>query len=925
LAYDGAGRVVHETQNGNAATTIVTTYDALGRKTQVTDPDSGTWRYGYDAGGNLTSLDDPVVGQRVEYEYDALNRLLRKRAFGLDALGQETVTDTTYSYDSALCGLGRIARVDDASGSTTVAAYTSRGNVLQSTKTIAFDGDARFFVSSSTFDDLGRAKTTLYPYPDANKVETVFFDYNWSGRLSRIRSDHGGYLLGAKFDEFGHVVDLSYGNGVHDQATYWDRSAGFRLKELITRKPAQAPLRDVLYRDYDPNGQVLAIHDQLHNAASPLSLTQLATYDDASRLVGSVQCGGGRYQGTFSHDAYGNLSSKEGAGYTYNADGPHQPSTVGGIDVEYDDNGNVVGLPGDRTLVYDAEGRLVRVDRDGTTIARYLYDYSGRRVAAQTPQGTRLFFDAFDWHDDEIVRYFRVGDRLIASSPVADTGLLVAVPPSRRSIMLAQMVGGVPALGLLAIGLALAGRRRRGSGLHRRWVRRPAAVLVIAFYLAQLPSLPAAVACPQDPTTATPPAGTIFYHADHLGSPQLLTNHQGAVLEHLVHRPYGMLGAVYDGAGTVVDESQSPFSFTGHRADDGTGLTYMGARYYDLALGMFVSHDPARQFASPYSYGAGNPLNGRDPTGAIFGIDDAIFWGIVIGFAVLGGVAAGVQASLNGASVGQAVLAGVLGAVQSGVMAAVGIVGGPGLAAASPTLSTAFSLVSVGYAVYSGYQAIDSGQYATGALALLTAAIAIAGAAYGALGSSSAELATGNTEQTGIQLAGNTEGPVLNDAGPQYAVQDHEIYIGAKFTETDAQAGKVGIGHSFVGLREPGGEIQTYGFYPRAGANFDGIKALRTVPGSLREGVDQGYLQSALAGEKGYSVVKYSVTRSQYLKALDVVTAYQSNSYSAVFRNCTHFALDLAGAAGVRVPSAGLISRPAVFQPALRHFGERLP
>jgi len=29
-------------------------------------------------------------------------------------------------------------------------------------------------------------------------------------------------------------------------------------------------------------------------------------------------------------------------------------------------------------------------------------------------------------------------------------------------------------------------------------------------------------------------------------------------------------------------------------------------------------HDPAAQFASPYSYGGGNPVNGTDPTGAWF-------------------------------------------------------------------------------------------------------------------------------------------------------------------------------------------------------------------------------------------------------------------------------------------------------------------
>jgi hypothetical protein len=135
----------------------------------------------------------------------------------------------------------------------------------------------------------------------------------------------------------------------------------------------------------------------------------------------------------------------------------------------------------------------------------------------------------------------------------------------------------------------------------------------------------------------------------------------------------------------------------------------------------------------------------------------------------------------------------------------------------------------------------------------------------------------------------------------------------------------VGIGHSYVGLREPGGEIQTYGFYPREGADFEGFKALRNVGGEVRADVDAGYLQSALAGEKGHSAVHYAITRTQYLAALDVVQAYQGQAYNAAFCNCTHFALGVAKGAGVRVPFAGIIKRPAVFEPALRQFGGRVP
>jgi RHS repeat-associated protein len=62
-------------------------------------------------------------------------------------------------------------------------------------------------------------------------------------------------------------------------------------------------------------------------------------------------------------------------------------------------------------------------------------------------------------------------------------------------------------------------------------------------------------------------------------------------------------------------------TFTGHINDAETGLIYMGARYYDAALGRFISADTIiASLANPqslnrYSYVYNNPINGTDPTG----------------------------------------------------------------------------------------------------------------------------------------------------------------------------------------------------------------------------------------------------------------------------------------------------------------------
>jgi RHS repeat-associated protein len=763
LVYGPFGTVTRERQNADAATDIVTTLDALGRKVSVSDADSGLWRYGYDANGNLVYQDDPVTGQHVEIAYDSLDRPTLKRRFTADPMGQGTPsTLAAYTYDSAVCGAGRLRTVDDLSGQTVLDAYDARGNVLRGQKRISFDGVSKAFSSASSYDALGRLKSSRYPFPDADGAETVFYDYGSHGALTRIRSDHGAYLLDVRQDEFGRPMRVEYGNGVVDVAGYQAVSGGFRLGRLYTQKPGQALLRDVRYEDYDENGNVRAIRDLINLPGDPESLTQVATYDDAGRLTTAVQCGGGRYAGSFLHDRLGNLTGKDGTSYSVGADGPHQPSAAGTEALAYDANGSMTRLPGDRTLHYDAEGRLVRVERGGVEIARYLYDFSGRRVAARGPEGTTLFFGAFDWRAGTVVRYLRVGERLIAASPVSDSGVFAAHTPASPPVVVARVVGGAVALGLLGVALVVPGRRRLGPlGRPRRG---SVALLAMAVFLAQLPALPADAGCP-DPTTGPPPPGTLFYHPDHIGTPQLLTDDRGTLVERLVHRPYGALGGVFDRTGAQLEESQSAYLFTGHRASDATSLIYMGARYFDPGLGMFVSQDPADQFFSPYSYGTWNPLNGRDPNGASWLL--ALVIGAVISGFIIGSAVASIQAWVNGASVGQTAKASAIGgAIGAGSGAALGVVGGAVGAAGSTTLSVAYNAALSGYAVYGAVESFQNEQYVVGSAAILGAALSLFGV-YGA--------ATGPVDGDPggrLQFVRHVATENVSDAMPEYVLPE---------------------------------------------------------------------------------------------------------------------------------------------------------
>ena len=110
-----------------------------------------------------------------------------------------------------------------------------------------------------------------------------------------------------------------------------------------------------------------------------------------------------------------------------------------------------------------------------------------------------------------------------------------------------------------------------------------------------------------------------------------LKNHLGSTM--LVYGTGGTSGglkAAYDyrSFGEQIELTTPPTgkvteNFTGKELDDETQLDYFGARYLDPMLGMWISVDPKRQFASPYLYAGNgyNPVNGVDDDGNEFRLD----------------------------------------------------------------------------------------------------------------------------------------------------------------------------------------------------------------------------------------------------------------------------------------------------------------
>ncbi len=118
----------------------------------------------------------------------------------------------------------------------------------------------------------------------------------------------------------------------------------------------------------------------------------------------------------------------------------------------------------------------------------------------------------------------------------------------------------------------------------------------------------------------------------------------------------------------------------GKEYDEPIRKLYFGARYFDPFFGMWMSPDPAGQFANPYTYG-GDPMNYVDPNGEF--VLTAVVVGAAVG-ALIGATMGAVQCTSpgGGGSCGKTVgmnagtgfAVGVMSGVSGGAFAGTGII-----------------------------------------------------------------------------------------------------------------------------------------------------------------------------------------------------------------------------------------------------------
>ena len=185
-----------------------------------------------------------------------------------------------------------------------------------------------------------------------------------------------------------------------------------------------------------------------------------------------------------------------------------------------------------------------------------------------------------------------------------------------------------------------------------------------------------------------------YFHTDHLGSSNVITDSTGTAVEVSEYTPYGSFSPASPGPRVT------SHGFTGQRLDSSTGLYFYNARYYDPQLGRFTQPDSIVQdYADPqtlnrYSYARNNPLIYVDPSGHFFWFIFAAIAAIVHA-AAAAITAAATYVVANAAAIATgALVGGVVGGASSAAMggsfwqgALTGAIGGAIFAGLAPGLN----------------------------------------------------------------------------------------------------------------------------------------------------------------------------------------------------------------------------------------------
>jgi RHS repeat-associated protein len=364
-----------------------TTRDALGRAREVEEPDRGTTALVHDGFGELLSSTD-ALGRVITFERDALARLTSR----IDQKGAEVVT-TTWAWDTAEHGLGKLHRVTSPDGEKTYS-YDPLGRV--ETLALAVTGESETLRGELDYDGHGRVTAITYPTPAGAPPFVVAHEHDPYGHVLKVRDAETDlvYWQLTDVDDAGRFRTEVLGNGVTTERTWFADKQ--RLRGIVTESSAEAVQR--LAYDYDARLDPTSRTDELQ----PQHSTERFRYDPLERLTcayfSAQEDAAAPCASSYEYAPNGNLTFKSDVGSLLYGDPahPHAVTAAGGGVYGYDAVGDQTARPGGVSVSHTPFD-LPRTLTQGGTVVTFGYDGDEKRIRKTTPEAETLYFA--DWYE----------------------------------------------------------------------------------------------------------------------------------------------------------------------------------------------------------------------------------------------------------------------------------------------------------------------------------------------------------------------------------------------------------------------------------------------------------------------------------------------------------------------------------------------
>jgi RHS repeat-associated protein len=671
LSYNAQGRLSQVTDpDGHVATYA---YDASGEHLLSVTTPGGTVQYTYTSETSgprahaMTSMTSPG-GQHLFYAYDAQGRLShQERDGGAEAVSftygtnSYRITDaqnhaTTLFFDDQ----GLIRAVKDALGNYTYAGYDEArnpiftinpGNGLQQ---FFYDGDDNLTRSIDTMGATQRFEyepvfSRLVNWQDALQHGTSFaydargnlvlngfadgttqqYQYDTPGNVAQTVNRQGQEVT-YTYDQRGLLLKMQFTDGSQVNYTYDSRANMISATDARGTIVMQYDAADRMTKITYPNGRFLQYSydagGRRTQTVDQAGFTINYSYDAAGRLV-RLTDGGGNLITQYTYDAVGQLARNDDGNdtyttYEYDASGrllklincAADNSILSSFEYMYDSLGrrtSMTALDGTTTYGYDAVGRLTSVTLPDTRTITYQYDAAGNRVAV---------FDngvAVNYTTNHLNQYTSAGGTNYTYD--LNGNLVAASGPNGMTSYtydaLGRVVGVTNASGTWRYEYDALGNRvaMAHNGVRTEYLIDPlglgnvvgeydGAGQLLAHYTHGL-----GLASRVDPSNTAS-----YYDFDAVGSAVGLTGPTGSYVNRYSYLPFGEVLSALEGV-------PNPFEYVGALGvqNDGNGLSFMRARFYDPSQGRFIQPDPIGLAGGTnlYVYVENDPVDLADPSG----------------------------------------------------------------------------------------------------------------------------------------------------------------------------------------------------------------------------------------------------------------------------------------------------------------------